>query len=987
MTADFGVNQGLVEEQFLKWVDNPLAVDEAWRSYFEGLEPEELPKLSSAGNILAPVTAVGVLSPAAAPSDGNGAPAGQAAAPAPHEPPEHEGVRNSVLLPPTAEIALDPVLPDNPAIVSRASFSPSSEVLEATELQARLSALINAHRVRGHLFADLDPLGLSRRFPDDDFVLKRYGLAHVDPETIFSTGDFAGPAKQPLKTVIARLKDTYSRTIGVEYTFLEKREARNWLRDRMELTGNHIDLSREQQIRILTKLTDAEIFEQFLHTKYTGAKRFSLEGGESVIPMLDILTERASELGVEEMVIGMAHRGRLNVMVNIMEMNVRQIFAGFEDDDPEAYVGRGDVKYHLGYSLDRKTASGNDIHMTLAFNPSHLEFVNPVVEGRVRAKQDRKDDTDRSTVLPLLIHGDASFVGQGVVAETLNLSRLKAYETGGTIHVVINNQIGFTTNPEDSRSTAYCTDITRMLRCPVFHVNGEDPEAVAQAATLATEYRQRFHGDVVLDLYCYRKYGHNEGDEPRFTQPEMYAAIDKKQTVREVYIEHLIKTGKLTREQAEEIKVRRQQDLENALEDTRKNGNYNLIPASMLGLWADYKGGSDLDVPDAVTRFPRKKLDQALDSLTTYPDWFTPHPRIKRFVLDKQRKVLETGEGVDWGTAENLAFASLLLEGTRCRLTGQDVRRGTFSHRHAVIFDENTGRRYTRLGHLSPDQAHLEIYDSPLSEVGVLGFEWGYSLDSPDALVCWEAQFGDFVNVAQVIVDQFISSSEDKWHRLSGLVMLLPHGFEGQGPEHSSARLERFLMLCAEGNMQVVNMTTPAQLFHCLRRQVIRPWRKPLIVMSPKSLLRHRRAVSTMDELANGHFQRIIPDDPSIDPKKVKRVLLCSGKIYYDIVERRENEDRDDVAIIRIEQLYPLRANEVQQCLAAYARNVDLVWVQEEPWNMGAWYFMRARLPEILGPEVPLRCIARPESASPATGSGASHKLEQQMLLNEVFAP
>jgi 2-oxoglutarate dehydrogenase E1 component len=987
MTADFGVNQGLVEEQFLKWVDNPLAVDEAWRSYFEGLEPEELPKLSSAGNILAPVTAVGVLSPAAAPSDGNGAPAGQAAAPAPHEPPEHEGVRNSVLLPPTAEIALDPVLPDNPAIVSRASFSPSSEVLEATELQARLSALINAHRVRGHLFADLDPLGLSRRFPDDDFVLKRYGLAHVDPETIFSTGDFAGPAKQPLKTVIARLKDTYSRTIGVEYTFLEKREARNWLRDRMELTGNHIDLSREQQIRILTKLTDAEIFEQFLHTKYTGAKRFSLEGGESVIPMLDILTERASELGVEEMVIGMAHRGRLNVMVNIMEMNVRQIFAGFEDDDPEAYVGRGDVKYHLGYSLDRKTASGNDIHMTLAFNPSHLEFVNPVVEGRVRAKQDRKDDTDRSTVLPLLIHGDASFVGQGVVAETLNLSRLKAYETGGTIHVVINNQIGFTTNPEDSRSTAYCTDITRMLRCPVFHVNGEDPEAVAQAATLATEYRQRFHGDVVLDLYCYRKYGHNEGDEPRFTQPEMYAAIDKKQTVREVYIEHLIKTGKLTREQAEEIKVRRQQDLENALEDTRKNGNYNLIPASMLGLWADYKGGSDLDVPDAVTRFPRKKLDQALDSLTTYPDWFTPHPRIKRFVLDKQRKVLETGEGVDWGTAENLAFASLLLEGTRCRLTGQDVRRGTFSHRHAVIFDENTGRRYTRLGHLSPDQAHLEIYDSPLSEVGVLGFEWGYSLDSPDALVCWEAQFGDFVNVAQVIVDQFISSSEDKWHRLSGLVMLLPHGFEGQGPEHSSARLERFLMLCAEGNMQVVNMTTPAQLFHCLRRQVIRPWRKPLVVMSPKSLLRHRRAVSTMDELANGHFQRIIPDDPSIDPKKVKRVLLCSGKIYYDIVERRENEDRDDVAIIRIEQLYPLRANEVQQCLAAYARNVDLVWVQEEPWNMGAWYFMRARLPEILGPEVPLRCIARPESASPATGSGASHKLEQQMLLNEVFAP
>ena len=993
MTAEFGVNQGLVEEQFLKWVDNPLAVDEAWRDYFESLSPDELPQISSAGTILAPVTAVGLLSPTTVrgDEDGNGAPAPRTAEVAPPEAeaePESriEGVRDSVFLPPSAETELEVTMPDNPAIAARASFPPSTEVLTATDLQARLTALINAHRVRGHLFANVDPLGLSRKVPEDDFVLRRYGLAHVDPDTIFSTGDLAGPATDSLQSVIARLKDTYSRTIGVEYTFIENREARNWLRDRMELTGNHIDLSREQQIRILTKLTDAEIFEQFLHTKYTGAKRFSLEGGESVIPMLDILTERASELGVEEMVIGMAHRGRLNVMVNIMEMNVRQIFAGFEDDDPRAYVGRGDVKYHLGYSLDRKTASGNDVHMTLAFNPSHLEFVNPVVEGRVRAKQDRKDDEDRITVLPLLIHGDAAFVGQGVVAETLNLSRLPAFETGGTVHVVINNQVGFTTNPQDSRSTAYCTDITRMLRCPVFHVNGEDPEAVAQAVTLATEYRQRYHGDVVLDLYCYRKYGHNEGDEPRFTQPVMYAAIDRKQTVRDVYVEHLVKTGKLTHEQAEEIKVERQQELERALEDTRKNGNYNLIPASMLGLWEDYQGGSDLDVPDADTRFPRERLDEALDALTSYPDWFTPHPRIKRFVLDKQRKVLETGEGVDWGTAENLAFATLLLEGTRCRLTGQDVRRGTFSHRHAVIFDQDTGRRYTRLGHLSPTQAHLEIYDSPLSEVGVLGFEYGYSLDSPDALVCWEAQFGDFVNVAQVIVDQFISSSEDKWHRLSGLVLLLPHGMEGQGPEHSSARLERFLLLCAESNMQVVNLTTPAQLFHCLRRQVIRPWRKPLIVMSPKSLLRHRRAVSTMDELASGSFQRIIPDDLPVDPKTVTRVLLCSGKIYYSLLERREREGRDDVAILRVEQLYPLRAKELQERLAPYARDVDLVWVQEEPWNMGAWFFMRARLPEILGSETPLRCVARPESASPATGSGASHKLEQEMLLAEVFA-
>ena len=520
MTADFGVNQGLVEEQFLKWVDNPLAVGEAWRAYFESLTPTDWPQISSAGTIIAPVTATGVLSPAPLPSDGNGS----AAAPTP-EFDRDGGVRDSVFLPPTAETTLAPLLSEE-----RTSFPPSSEVLAANELQARLSALINAYRVRGHLFANLDPLGLHRSPPKDELVLKRYGLAHVDPDTIFATGNLAGPATEPLHSVLARLKDTYARTIGVEFTFLENQEARDWLRERMELTGNHIDLSREQQIRILTKLTDAEIFEQFLHTKYTGAKRFSLEGGESVIPMLDILTERASELGVEEIVIGMAHRGRLNVMVNIMEMNVRQIFAGFEDDDPEQYVGRGDVKYHLGYSLDRKTASGNNVHMTLAFNPSHLEWVNPVVEGRVRAKQDRKADKHRVSVLPLLIHGDAAFVGQGVVAETLNLSRLQAYETGGTVHVVINNQIGFTTNPEDSRSTAYCTDITRMLRCPVFHVNGEDPEAVAQAVTLAAEYRQRFHGDVVLDLFCYRKYGHNEGDEPRFTQPEMYAAISKRKT-------------------------------------------------------------------------------------------------------------------------------------------------------------------------------------------------------------------------------------------------------------------------------------------------------------------------------------------------------------------------------------------------------------------------------------------------------------------------
>jgi len=699
--------------------------------------------------------------------------------------------------------------------------------------------------------------------------------------------------------------------------------------------------------------------------------------------MLDSLTERAAEQGVEEIVIGMAHRGRLNVMVNIMGMNVRQIFAGFEDADPEKNLGRGDVKYHLGYSLDHVTASGHAVHMTLAFNPSHLEWVNPVVEGRVRAKQDRAGDETRIRKLPLLIHGDAAFVGQGVVAETLNLSELEAYRTGGTIHVVINNQIGFTTMPQDSRSTRYCTDIVRMLRCPVFHVNGEDPEAVNQVVRLATDYRQRFHRDVVIDLFCYRKYGHNEGDEPRFTQPVMYSAIDSKQTVRQVYVEKLVQTGKITPQVAADIESKRRQFLEDALQETRE-GHYDLTPSSMAGLWQDYYGGPDTQVPDVETRIPREKLVELIDGLTTTPDWFTPHPRLKRFVLDRQRKIIEEGDVVDWGTGENLAIASLLVEGVQCRLTGQDVRRGTFSHRHAVIYDKNTGRRYTRLGHLSPDQAKLEIYDSPLSEAGVLGFEYGYSLDSPDGLVMWEAQFGDFTNTAQVIVDQFISSSEDKWHRLSGLVMLLPHGFEGQGPEHSSARLERFLNLCAEDNLQVVNLTTPAQLFHCLRRQVLRPWRKPLIVMTPKSLLRHRRAVNPLEDLAEGRFHRILPDT-EIDPQKARRVILCSGKVYYDILEKREELGRDDIAIIRFEQLYPLRVEEIRSILGVYKEGTDLVWAQEEPWNMGAWFFMNSRMPKILEGRCTLRCVAREESASPATGSRASHVLEQKMLVDELM--
>lgn len=969
MAEDFGVNQGLVEEMFLQWMSNPASVDEAWKRYFDELDPGDWPQMTSAGAIAAPPEHVPPRN--GANGNGNGL----------YQP---SGIFH---LPPTAENI--PFLDRRGSSERRASFPPSEEVLTATELQGRVSALTNAYRVRGHLFADLDPLGLKPKPEPDELFLERYGLADVDPQTVFSTGDLAGPPTATLEEILERLAATYTRTIGAEFTFLEDREARTWLQNQLESTTNRVDMTSEAQIRILTKLTDAEIFEQFLHTKFIGAKRFSLEGGESVIPMLDLLVEHCAALGVDEIVLGMAHRGRLNVMVNFMEMNVREIFAGFEDGNPELHLGGGDVKYHLGYSQDRQTAAGKTVHMTLTFNPSHLEFVNPVVEGRARAKQDRRgtmDDqpVDRSEVLPLLIHGDAAFIGQGVVPETLNLSELQAYSTGGTIHVVINNQIGFTTVPEDGRSSRYCTDITRMLRCPVFHVNGEDPEAVAQVARLAAEYRQRFGRDVVIDLYCYRKYGHNEGDEPRFTQPRMYEAVDAKRSVREVYVEKLVETGRVSQAQADEIEARRKQDLENALDETRQ-GDFALVPRSMEGLWSGYLGGKDAEAPEVATAVERSRLDALLGRLIQYPEWFTPHSRLKRFLLDKQQKMLEDGDPLDWGTAENLAMASILADGVRVRLTGQDVRRGTFSHRHAVIYDSETGRRYTRLGHVADEQAGLEIYDSPLSEAGVLGFEWGYSLDSPDALVIWEAQFGDFVNSAQVIIDQFITSSEDKWHRLSGLTLLLPHGFEGQGPEHSSARLERFLTMCAEDNLQVIYPTTPAQIFHALRRQVVRSYRKPLIVMTPKSLLRHRRATSTLDDLSSGSFQRIIPESsPEIKPKKVRKLLLCTGKVYYDLLEAREEGEITDVAIVRLEQLYPLSPELLLETIAKYSKKAELCWVQEEPWNMGAWFFVQARIGRLL--DRPITCVSRPESASPATGSKAAHKIEQARLMEKALA-
>ncbi len=850
---------------------------------------------------------------------------------------------------------------------------------ENADLAQRVNQLIQAYRLRGHLWAALDPLGLLT-LPPRDLAADRFGITDADLDRRVPSGDLGGLGPEAtVREIIARLDETYCRSIGVEFMHIEELHMRAWLRERMEASANRLDLGAELQLRVLGSLIDAEIFEQFLHTNFIGAKRFSLEGGEALVPLLDLMIDRSSEHGVEEVVLGMAHRGRLNVLCNILQKSPKDIFAHFLDTHPERSMGRGDVKYHLGYSSDRKTAHGT-IHLSLAFNPSHLEFVNPVVTGRVRAKQDRRNDTQRRRVVPLLIHGDAAFIGQGVVAETLNLQSLEGYSTGGTLHVVVNNQIGFTTNTEDSRSTRYATDLAKMLGIPIFHVNGEDPEAVAHVARLAVDYRQAFGRDVVIDMYCYRKWGHNETDEPRYTQPRMYATIDRKASVRAAYVDHLLALGKVTREQVDALAAHRKQLLEAELSETKQT-KHEPTPSSMAGLWARFRGGPDAQTPEVETKVDAARLRGLIEKITTVPEGFQPSPKLLSVLRERRERMTKP---LDWGTAESLAFASLLEEGVPVRLSGQDARRGTFSHRHAVWTDTATGQRYTPFAGIAQGAARFDVFDSPLSETGVLGFDYGYSLDYPDGLVIWEAQFGDFANGAQVIIDQFLSSGEDKWNRLSGLTLLLPHGFEGQGPEHSSGRVERFLQLCAEDNMLVCNLTTPAQIFHALRRQVLRPSRKPLVIMAPKSFLRAKEAVSPLEDLAEGRFQRIIPD-ATVDPKAARKVLLCSGKVYWDLAAARAQRGVTDVAIVRLEQLYPLSASELQSVLAPYGDGTPLVWVQEDPWNMGGWYFIAARLPALLGSRLPLSCVARDESASPATGSPGSHKLEQARLLDEAL--
>ncbi len=857
----------------------------------------------------------------------------------------------------------------------------TDQVIWMSRIQDRVNQLVREYRVRGHMAAQLDPLGLLKS-EGPELSPELYGLSEQDLERPLDSSALEHVEGSTLHAILKKLRNTYCRSIGAQFMHIDNRNIRDWLQKRMETTENRLELSHQKQRRIYARLADASIFEEFVRRKFVGAKTFSLEGAETLIPMLDLALEKAGQHHVKEVVMGMAHRGRLNVMANILKKRAMNIFWSFDDPDPEMSRGGGDVRYHLGYSSDWVTATGEKIHISLCFNPSHLEFVNPVALGRCRCKQDHRGDTKRQEVLTILIHGDAAFAGEGIVQETLNLSELEAYRTGGTLHIIINNQVGFTTEPRCGRSTTYATDIAKMLQIPIFHVNGEDPEAVAQVVSLAMDFRKEFQRDVVIDLYAYRRWGHNEGDEPRFTQPRMYAEIDRRASVREQYLKRLMKMGEITSQEAEEIQRKRTEKLESEFEAS-KNEAFVPDTQTLAANWSEYFGGPE-PIEETDTTFDQTRLGELLDSITRLPEGFAANKKLKRPMALRREMALGL-QPLDWASAEAAAFATLLVEGHPIRMTGQDVQRGTFSHRHAVLHNTKNGETYMPLAHLSKDQARIELYNSPLSEAGVLGFEYGYSLDRPDGLCAWEAQFGDFWNCAQVIVDQFIASAEDKWNRLSGLVMLLPHGFEGQGPEHCSARLERFLAMSAEHNIQVCQPTTPAQLFHLLRRQVIRKWRKPLILLTPKSLLRHPMVVSPIEDLSKGKFLKILGDS-TVPLSQCKRLLICTGKIYYDLIEARAARQTNDVSIIRIEQLYPLLDEELNKAIKDLPLGTDIRWIQDEPTNMGAWPYMKLKFGDMLAKDHPFAVISRDESASPSTGSMAAHKIEQAELIEAAFA-
>jgi len=958
----FGANAPFIEELYARYLADPDAVDGEWRVFFEALAEQKGDVLAEVrGASWAPNGArvIGAVDPDAVPTPAN---------------------RN--------------VKGGNGVASAALAGRSDEEIRAAAQDTARALMLIRAYRIRGHLEADLDPLGLVRQAPHRELDPATYGFAEADwdrPILIF--GSLALGESATLRQIMERLRKTYCGRIGVEFMHISDPDQKAWIQERIEHIENHTEFTVEGRKAILQRVVEAEGLERYLHVKFVGTKRFGLDGGESLIPGIEQILKRGGQLGVKEVMIGMPHRGRLNTLVHIMHKSYTALFSEFQgrSSQPEEMRGSGDVKYHLGASADREF-DGNVVHLSLSPNPSHLEAVNPVVLGKARAKEDQRGDTDRSQVMCILMHGDAAFAGQGLVAESLDLSDLGGYRIGGTIHFVVNNQIGFTTLPTFSRSGPYCTEVAKIVQAPILHVNGDDPEAVVHCSRIATEFRQHFKRDIVIDMFCYRRHGHNEGDEPMFTQPLMYKEIGGHRTVKEVYAARLEGERVVGADDVAGMDAALRDKLDKALEAAT---NYKPNKADWLeGKWAGITVAPGEEDRKGVTAVELDTLRAVGRALSEPPKHFELNRKIARQLQDK-RKTIETGENIDWATGEALAFGTLLAEGTPVRLSGQDSGRGTFSQRHSVLVDQTTEDKYVPLNHVAaPDdpkgQARFEVIDSPLSEAGVLGFEYGYSLAEPNALVLWEAQFGDFANGAQVIIDQFICSGESKWLRMSGLVMLLPHGYEGQGPEHSSARLERYLQLSAEDNWQVINPTTPANYFHALRRQMRRSFRKPLIVMTPKSLLRHKDAVSTLADFGPGSsFKRILAEtDQLVDGAKVRRVVLCSGKVYFDLLAERRKRKIDDVAIMRIEQLYPFPFTRLGVRLAQYP-NAEIVWCQEEPENMGAWHFVDRRVERALaGIDVKARrpaYVGRAEAASPATGSARTHLKEQADLVDRAL--
>jgi len=861
------------------------------------------------------------------------------------------------------------------------SSTPAAEAM-AHQKQTAVLQLINAHRFNGHRQANLDPLGQYQRPAIQELEPAFHGLTEEDMDKTFNTGSLFAPDQITLREIVHIIKKTYCGSIGAEYMHINETEQKRWIQKRLEECLSTPNFDKEKRIRVLDRVIDANALEEYLHKKYVGQKRFSLEGGESLIPALDEIIQSSGCIGIKEIVMGMAHRGRLNVLVNAIGKQPSELFDEFEGKILETLKGSGDVKYHMGYSSDITTPGGT-VHLALGYNPSHLEIIDPVIEGSVRARQERRNDLERNQVLPILIHGDAAFAGQGVIMETFNLSQTRGYSTGGTVHIIVNNQIGFTTSdPLDSRSSLYCTDVAKMVQAPIFHVNGDDPEAVVLVSKIALEYRMEFNKDVVIDMICYRKYGHSEADEPMATQPIMYQHVRKHPGVRKLHTDRLIDEGIISQEEADVIAT----EYIDSLESNRGvAGTFadNPNPKFMI----DYSRFKETNWDDAyTTTISADSVKKLTAAITTLPDDFKLHPAVTKIM--ESRRMMGNGEMlIDWGYAENMAYASLLNEGYPIRISGQDSGRGTFFHRHAVIHNMEDGRTYLPLQHINPEQPTFLVINSTLSEEAVLAFEYGYSSAEPNALVIWEAQFGDFANGAQVVFDQFISSCEAKWGRLCGLTVFLPHSYDGQGPEHSSARLERYLQLCAEQNMQVCYPSTPAQMFHLLRRQQLRPYRKPLIVMSPKSLLRRKQSSSPVNDLINGHFHTVIDEIDDLNKDEITRLLICSGKVYYDLLEQRRESGITNIGIIRIEQLYPFPREHVKEIIESYPNLEQVVWVQEEPKNQGSWYYMQSRSTMIgcLKEHHTFGYVGRFYSASPATGLMPLHNEQQKQLVSDAL--